>query len=354
VDLSGTEPGDRDRRAEEFLNDIEAGTFGLCEMPLVRAVLGRFDRRDAVLVLAAHHTAVDGWSIHLVLRDLARFYAARRLHRPVDLPPVRQYREYVAWQRANATGPEVTAARAYWREVLRDARVVPTATDKPRADGEFVTAWHRFLLPEKYRTATLELAGETRSSPFMVLLAAYLTYLRELSGETDLVVPTFTPGRHPAWVLDTVGSFYNFLPLRVDIAGCAGFRDVIARARATCLAAYAHEVPFTHIDAEAPELMSVAIGEHTAASLFQVTQSPHMMGGEQIGDLRVTAMRRRAVSASVGSQIPDGVLWGLEPHPAGGIIGSLGYTTNLFGEATIAGMVSDFRRVLDGTVARGR
>ncbi len=354
-DLAGGDREERDLAAETALNDIEAEEFGIEELPHIRMVLGRFDRNDAVLVLVAHHSAVDGWSAQLVMRDLAACYAARRERRAPDLPEVRQLREYVAWQRANADGAAVAAARRFWRENLRGAVMVAVPTDRPRsAAGGFVTGWHRFLLADEVRFAALTLAGQTRSTLFMVLLAAYLTYLRDQTGATDLVVPTFTPGRHPAWVQDTVGSFYNFLPLRTDIAGCASFRDVIARVRMSCLAAYAHEIPFLQLADEAPDLMAPVMECNAACCVLQVVQSPFMMNDEQVGDLRYRAMRRRLLSAPVGSQLPDGLLWSLEMHPTGGIVGKVGFTTNLFAESTVTEMVAEFRRTLRNTVVEPR
>ncbi|HEV2376107.1 MAG TPA: condensation domain-containing protein [Streptosporangiaceae bacterium] len=346
LEVHDLEPGcpvERDRCAEEFVNEVEAGTFGLHEVPLVRALLGRFDRDNSVLVLAAHHTAVDGWSVHVVVRDLAECYAARREHRAPHLPPVRQYREYVTWQRANGAP---AAARAFWRDTLRGQQVVTIPTDMPRRDHEpFETGWHRFMIGDPLRSAALTLAEATHSSPFMVLFAAYLVSLRESSGRSDLVVPTFTPGRTPAWVHDTVGSFYNLLPLRADIGGSGDFAAVVARTRAACLATYPHEVPFMQLAEEAPELMRPAMEPDAALCVFQVTQSPHVVRGAEAGGLRYTAIRKRELSQPAGSQIPDGVLFGLELHPQG-LVGSIGYTTNLFTERTIAAMASHYTRVL--------
>ncbi|MCN0176875.1 condensation domain-containing protein [Salinispora arenicola] len=345
-DLPDRGPADRERIAEDFLNDVESGRFGMDETPLLRAVLGRFDNDDAVLALVAHHTAADGWSMQVIMRDLASYYAARRQGRPADLPPARQYREYVAWQQANADSETAVAARRYWQERLRDAQVWPVRTDLTRADGPFVTSWYRFLLEDELRAATVALAAETRSTPFMVLMAAYLTHLRERTGETDLVVPTFMPGRNPSWTLQIVGSFYNFIPLRTDTSNCTDFRDLIGRVRTTCLDAYRHELPFADIIAQAPDVMNAAIGPDAAACVLQVTQSPYVLREEQVGDLRYTALRRRLVSAPVGSQIPDGALLGLELDPDGGIVGSIGFTTNLFVESTIVGMAADFQQTL--------
>jgi len=343
-DLEAPSPEARDLCAEQFLNVLEAATIGLHEVPLLRAVLGRFDASDAVLVLSAHHTAVDGWSVHLVVRDLAEFYAARRERRAPALAPARQYREYVAWQRGAAV--PAAGARGYWRETLRDRRIVTIPTDKPRRAGEpFFTAWYRFLISDPVRSAALALAEAERSSLFMVLLAAYLVDLREATGTSDLVVPTFTPGRSPGWVQDTVGSFYNLLPLRIDIGGCAGLREVVARTRQACLAAYPHEIPFMQVAEEAPDLMEPVMEPGAALCVFQVTQSPHMMRGMAAGGLRYVAIRRRVVSSPVGSQIPDGVLLGLELHPSA-LIGSIGYTTNLFTERSAAAMAARFTEVL--------
>ncbi|HEX6871531.1 MAG TPA: condensation domain-containing protein, partial [Micromonosporaceae bacterium] len=165
-DLASSGPGHRDGRAEEFLNELGATTVDAGEVPQLRAVLGRFDQRDAVLVLAAHHTAVDGWSIQVLMRDLASLYSARRRGFQADLPPARQYQEYVAWQRANAADPAVVAAKEYWRGRLDGARVLPVRTDRPRRpdDPGSVTSWYRFLIPDELRTATTELASQLRSS----------------------------------------------------------------------------------------------------------------------------------------------------------------------------------------------
>ncbi|MBB5870068.1 hypothetical protein F4553_003447 [Allocatelliglobosispora scoriae] len=338
--------GDREVAEEDFLNAIEAEGFSIHEMPLLQAVLGRFDEESAVLALIAHHTAVDGWSIHRIIRDVAAYYVARRKGTEPVLPEVHQYREYVEWQQGTAESPALQASRDYWRDNLRGAQVTPIRSDLTRSEEPFVTGWHRFLIEDEYLGSVNAVAVETRSSPFMVLLAVYLMYLNETTGRTDLVVPTFMPGRQPSWVEETVGSFYNFVPLRVDVAGASGLTEVISRVRKTCLSAYAHEIPFGQLLEEAPDVMTDALGANAAACAFQVTQSPFMMHDQPAADLRFTAIRRRVVSAPMGSQIPDGLLWGLEVHPDGGIVGSIGYTTNLFVEESVAAMADDFRGTL--------
>ncbi|MFJ7219483.1 condensation domain-containing protein [Amycolatopsis sp. NPDC098790] len=340
-------PGGRDAAAERFVNRIEAGEFDAESVPQLRVVLGRFAAEDAVLSFIAHHNAVDGWSAQIVLRDLAELYAARRDGRPANLPVMRQYREFAGWQRDELASPSAARARDYWRDQLRGAAAMPLPVDRPRLPGaEFRTGWYRFLLDDGIKRAVAALAKETRTSQFMVLYAAFLLHLRDRTGETDVVLPTFSPGRGTAGFQDTIGLFYNYLPLRTNLAGARDLVDLLPRVRRTCLEGYRHELPFSEVLGQAPELMRRVTTLDGAGLAFQVIQSPYMMADTEVGGLRFTAIRRRLLSARVGSQIPDGVLWTLEPQHDGGIVGKIGYTDNMFGEAGIEAMVGEFHESL--------
>lgn len=352
IDLPGVDTELRDLRTEELLNEIAAGTISVREIPLLRATLGRFDDRDAVLVLVAHHTAADAWSMQLIMRDLAACYAARAAGSEPDLPQVTQYREYAAWQRENLTPTATAKARGYWRERLKDARALALPTDRLRSqEPDFSTAWYRFTYGRELRSLLSRAAVETRSTPFIVLLAAFNIFASRTIGSTDIVVPTFTPGRDQARFQDSVGSFFNCLPLRTELSGCATFRDLVARTRATCLEAYAHEIPLTHVLGEAPELMALTGVDGLASCVFQVIQTPHMARRERVGDLEFSAVRRRLLSQTIGSDIPDGTLLCLELDTTGDLIGELGYSSNLYDKSTAMRIVADLREVLRESLA---
>jgi hypothetical protein len=349
-ELSVPVQADRDRATEEFLNEVEATVSVTGEPPRVRAVLGRFDSTDSVLVLVAHHSLVDGLSVHVLMRDLTAIYAARRAGRPHGLPAIRQYRDYVAWQYEQLGTPAAEAARGFWREYLRGARMLPLPTDRPRRPGAYTTGWHRFMMAEEFRTATIKAAREYRSSPFMVLMAAFMVVLRNRTGWTDLVVPTLTGGRQPSWTQDVIGTFYNFMPLRADISDCTTFGEVVAKVRASCLAAYPHEVPFPVLAQEAPELMETVMDPGAAAIAFQIIQHGVELGGQPDDELTYTAIRRRVVSTPVGSQIPDGILAELDLHPDGGMFGKVAFTRHMYDDSTVTAIMADLKQVLTETI----
>ncbi|GAA0948314.1 condensation domain-containing protein [Nonomuraea longicatena] len=350
-DLSGTAREARARRAEELEIEIEGGAFGIEPLPLLRAFLGRFDQEDSVLVLVAHHAAVDGWSMQVLAGDLAAAYARRRGHAVAERPAPAQYAEFATWQREAAAESVPAAARAYWRERLSGGRMATMTTDHPRsADLPKNTAVIRYAVDADLSAALAAAAKDSRSSPFMVLLAAYNVLLARRTGARDIVVPTIGANRKQSRFQDTVGNFTNFIPLRTDVTGCATFREVIDRTRATCIEAYSREIPFLAVLGEAPELMARAGEDDQALVAFQVLQLPFLIEGERVGDLELTNIPRR-LSQQAATEIPDGALWQLDVAPTGEINVYLGFNTHKFNEITMRTLADDLNQVLkDGAL----
>jgi condensation enzyme len=351
LDLTDCAPADRHTRVEDLLDEIENEQLSIREMPLLRAVFGRFDDRDGILVLIAHHAAADGWSMQLLMRDLATLYARETGHDvepPADAP---QYRDYVAWEQANEGSAADVRSRAFWREQYADARVLPLHTDWPRSAGlPKGTSWHRFLIGGEVASAALGLTRELRATPFMTFLAVFQLMMQERTGETDVVLPMFTPGRSQTRFHSTVGTFHNFVPIRTDLAGAKTFRELAARTRSACLAAYSNEISFIDLLGELPELMAKVMSDDHLMIAFQVLGSDRAPEYEEAGDLRYAEVRRRLQSQDEGIDVPDGALWTLDVLPSGEIACSLGYNNNRWAEATMTGLVDDFLRILDRVV----
>jgi condensation enzyme len=347
VDLSDVAPADRDRRSEELVIELEGGLYGIEPLPLLRAVLARFDEQDSVLVLIMHHAVVDGWSTQVIARDLAAAYARRRGHDVVEHTDPAQYREFAVWQRESGVAEK---SLAYWREKLDGAHMATVTMDFPRsANLPKNTSVVRYALDEDVAAAVRTVARSNRSTPFIVLLAAYYVLLARRTGATDLVVPTIGANRKQARFNDAVGNFTNFLPLRTDLAGAATFQELIERARATFLEGYAKEIPFLELLGTAPALMARAVEDDQAMIAFQVLQLPFTMDGEVVGDLELHTVPRR-LSQERATEIPDGALWQLDVSPSGGIGVYLGYNTHKFTEATVLAMAEEYTQVLKETV----
>jgi hypothetical protein len=341
-DLGAVPERERAERAVALTQEIETETISGLEPPFLRAVLARFDDRDAVLVLMAHHLAVDGISMGLVIRDLANRYRARTGHRTPDLPATRQYTEYSRWQHDGAGSD---AAREYWRRQLDGARFTAIPTDFLRSAAlPESTARHRFLIPQDVVSAIDRMTRTGRATRFMAIAAMYQLLVHRLTGATDVVMAIFTPGRGGGLFDETVGSLYNFLPLRTDLSGCTTYGEVLKRTRRTCLEAFAHDIPTIQIFAEAPELMDPAMADDaTAVVLESVPDANRTI--EAPGGPTFTRITRMLNAQTLTSAVPDGALWDVNKDPSGDAIGAVTYKRNLFRAETIASMADDFGRI---------
>jgi hypothetical protein len=349
VELGAVDGDDREYRAHEFLNEIDDGAR--CDpgqLPLIRATLGRFDGSDAVLVLITHHAVSDGWSMHLIMRDVAVCYARRRGLPAPELPEVRQYGEFANWQH-RARDESASVARDYWRAKLAGGRFLTIPTDRPRElDVPPAYAVYRFLIDHDLVADTVSLARSMNSSPFMVLYACFTLFLHRRSGANDIVAPIFTSGRTQPEFEQMVGPFFNLLPIRIDLSRCTTFADLVHQTRTTLLEAYTHELPFSEIAAQAdPELMHESlVSVDGAATGFEIFQYPRDLEAKVIGDVRYVGLRRRLISSSDTSEILDGNLWDFDLDPAGDMVGAVKFNSHHFDQSSIVAMVDEFRELL--------
>jgi condensation enzyme len=344
------DPGPRDQRAEELLTRARQGALSPRELPLLRAELARFDDRDAVLLLVFHHSASDGWSAQLVLRDLAAYYAARTAGRPAELPPAPPYGEFAAWQQDRTAGPQAAAELAYWRGKLHGARVfaLPADRDIPDAHTRHYSA-RSLTIPAPVTSAAAALARTARGTTFMVLLAAVNVLAHDITGTTDPVIDTLTTGRGNPRYHNTVGPFLNFLALRTDISDATTFRDILTRTRTTCLEAYAHEIPIEHVKRELPGLMAPTKEPRNCDTIFGFFQAQFDGDAQRIADGAHEVIERGLEGDS--ADLPRGAAWTMNVVPSGELTGWVQYNLDEFDERTVAGWTEAFSRILTRAVA---
>ena len=115
-----------------YLQADASRPFDLVEGPPIRARLLKLSDASHALVFTAHHIICDGWSINVIITELAEIYANLRERRQPDLGPVLLFSKYARAQSVRA--PQEQAANAsYWAEQFaKPARPIDLPTDRPR------------------------------------------------------------------------------------------------------------------------------------------------------------------------------------------------------------------------------
>jgi condensation enzyme len=341
----------RDLVVQELFLEAEAGSISAQQVPLMKVLLCKFDDRDSVLLLTVHHSVSDGWSVRVIFRDLGAFYTARRTGIPAVLPQMRQYREYAAWQHANATSTADDGAPAYWQHKLDGAREFTMPNDHGHPDSySRPYSQHVHDIEPQVMTAASALALATRSTVFTVELAAFYVLACTITGHTDLAIRAFTAGRNELEFQNTMGLFLNCVPFRTDIADCTSFRDIVIATRETFVDAMAYELPVNWIEQTFPGF--VKSRENLRTSQFIIANQE----GEPGEDLTfgIAEGARWAINQMLqGSEvhdIPSGTVWNLSAGPSGELSGGILFNLDEFDESTVAGWAAGLRRILAGAV----
>ncbi|MDQ2772454.1 MAG: amino acid adenylation domain-containing protein, partial [Bacteroidota bacterium] len=227
------------------------------DYPIRARLWGGTDGQEHLLALVVHHIACDGWSLGVLVRELALAYEAALTGSVPAWPalPV-QYADYALWQRRCLTDEALAPGLAYWREQLAGLTPLPLPTDFERPVLPSQQGGSLFRpLPQSLLTAVERVAQREGATLFMGLLAGFQALLARYAGQADICVGTPVAGRTQAAEEHLVGLLVNTLALRGNVDGAESFAQLVQQAKRTTLAAYAQQhVPFERVvEAVAPQ-----------------------------------------------------------------------------------------------------
>ncbi|KAK1914158.1 hypothetical protein P3342_007404 [Pyrenophora teres f. teres] len=255
---------------------------------------------DHVLSTVMHHIISDGWSVDVLMRELAAFYSASmRGQDPLSQvqPLSVQYRDFSVWQREQAQADEHQKQLSYWVEQLQSSRPAELLCDKPRPaalSGEAGVQSIEIAGPLYAKLQSFcQLHGVTQ---FVVLLAAFRATHFRLTGQEDATIGTPNANRDRWEVKDM------------------SFEELVQQVHEVAVASHANaDVPFENIVSKLKNDRDLS--RHP---LVQLVFAVHAQ--RDLGQLKLEA---------------DG-LWG-----------SVMFSTDLYAPETIDNMLSVFRRVLE-------
>ncbi|MBL0696563.1 non-ribosomal peptide synthase/polyketide synthase, partial [Comamonas sp. JC664] len=343
-DLTSLPESAREAQARTLANEEAHRPFDLERGPLFRARMLRLAPEHHVLLVTMHHIISDGWSIGVLVREVAAFYEARLRGGAPKLPelPV-QYADFARWQHDWMQGPVLEAELDYWREQLAGA---PTAlelpTDRPRpavqANRGSGLPVH---LPLSVAQGVQALARRTGTTPFMVMLAAWQLLLSRYSGQEEVSVGSPVAGRNRSELEDLIGFFVNTVILRARLSPQLTVAELLTQVKQATLGATEHQdVPFEKL----VEVLKPP-RDTSRSPLFQVTftlqNTPPVrmeLPGLSLSVLDVEIETSKFDMSLVLGEGPDGVS------------GVLNYDTDLFDRATVARMMEHYRVLMEAFV----
>ncbi len=346
-DLSALTPEQADLEAKSFRDAESRQAFNLAEGPLLRVKLLRLSSDEHLLLLTMHHIIADGWSMGILVREVAALYEAHSRGVSAQLAelPI-QYADYAVWQREYLSGEALEQQLNYWTRQLAGApAVLELPSDRPRtAVQSFRGASFSFSCSLELSHALQVLSRRQGVTIYMTLLAAFAVLLHRYTGETEIVIGTPIANRNRVEVEGLIGFFVNTLALRAGVAGDPQFGELVGRVREVMLGAYAHQdVPFERVVEEIkPER------DLSRSPIFQVMFAWENAPAEEL-ELRGVRISYEGVRAETAKYDLGMSMW---ERTSGGVIdGVIDYVTDMYDEERIKRMGEHFITLLENIVA---
>ena len=262
-DLTSVPDDEVHDRTCELLDEAANRVFDLGAGPPLRLLLVRERPSTHVLYAVVHHIAFDGESQQIFTRDLSHLYVAARSGDAGPAPLESSYAEYTVAERSD---PFRAKAVEYWTDALRTAEPAELPVDYPPSVGGATMGTHSIAIPSQTFDALRKMAGEQRSTLFMVALAGLEVTLSRFTGAADVIVGTPVGTRDQADLDDVIGLFFNPVLIPGRVAPHLRTEAFLESVRDTTLDAFQYaNAPYNDVVAA----LNPSRGDDGSAPLFQ-------------------------------------------------------------------------------------
>ena len=235
---------DDNASAKTWLEQAALMPFELVGGQLFRFNLLKLGADESILAIDLHHIIADGWSMANFFSELSDGY--NLLVNGGSLPDqgaVLQYSDYSHWQRERFQGEYLQSQLAFWLDYLKgNPQRLNLPVDRPYVkdlpcDGAGVAA----PLDNTLFVRANDVCKQRRLTPFMFYLAVFNLMLREMTGQSDLVVGIPVANRKIKGLDKAMGLFSNAIVLRNDLSANPHFSDFAEQVKRNALEAFAHD-----------------------------------------------------------------------------------------------------------------
>ncbi|WP_278286427.1 MULTISPECIES: non-ribosomal peptide synthetase [Clostridium] len=212
--------------------------FELDKVPLLRAGIIKLEEKRHVMFFDMHHIVSDGVSMSILTREFSDLYTGK------DLGELKvQYKDYSAWQLKKRESEDFKKQEEYWLgEFSGEIPVLNLPTDYKRPKvKEFNGRSINFVLDKETTERLREIAKETGSTMYMMLMANINILLSKYSGQEDIIIGSPIAGRNHVDLENVIGMFVNTLAIRSSVNSEASFKQYLKTVKSKALKAFENQ-----------------------------------------------------------------------------------------------------------------
>ena len=342
INFSYLNQAQRQSQLDRWFKQESLKTFDLSQAPLFRFQILKLTEKHHLLVFTAHHIIIDGWSMGVILQEMATLYSAECQNFDTRLKSSMQFREYIKWQEQQISTREMQVHESYWLEKFQaENLILDLPTDRPRpANKTYKGSRQTLQLDTNLFSDIKQFSKDNNCTLLMTLLSVYTTLLYRLTGQEDIVVGVPAAGRFKGSE-GLVGYCSHLLPIKSYIDGDLNFSQHLQTTKTELLNAYEHQdYPFARLIEQLKKSQNFSLPSLVTAvfNLNRPLTIPKMFGVE-------TSLLPQPLSF-VDHDICLNV-----SEIDGELVFDFDYNTDLFNDSTIHRFLELFQTLLRETIA---
>lgn len=342
TDLSSAAPAEAERRYADLVAADARTAFDLVAGPCIRGQLVKFSAERHVFLMTAHHILCDGWSLNVIVDELAEIYGAACRGVPSQLPAASSFGAYALSQARRDSADFAKTERFWLDQFAQQPPLLELPTDRPRPGVKsFAGASLCRRIDAKLYQAVKKAGARQGSTLFVTLLAACQTLMGRLADQSEVVVGVPTAGQSLLEDQTLVGHCVNFLPIRGAWKRETRVGEFLSATAKRVLDAYEHQ-------------------NYTFGTLVRKLALPRVAGRLPLTEIQFNLERladRIALPQLTIDVVPNAKafvnfdLFLNVIESAEGLRIDCDYNTDLFDESTIAHWLDCYQALLEAIVA---
>lgn len=209
-------------KEQNIINREVKYCFDLEKDNLIRFRLIKQKNSQFTLVITMHHIISDAWSINILMKEIFEFYNSQIKKKKIILPEIKfQYKDYAAWEREKKQTKDMKFHEAFWQDKLQgDLPILDLPIDRIRpAELRYNGFTEKFVFDREMREKINKFAAQHKTTVFNFLFTALNIFFYKITGQTDIIIGTFSANRDIPESENVIGAFMNNLPIRSDLSG---------------------------------------------------------------------------------------------------------------------------------------
>lgn len=227
-------------------------SFDLQQDKLIRCYALQLETQRYQLLIIAAHIITDGWSLGVLVHEIAAIYSTQQRDIAISLPPVIPYRDFVHWEVERVTDPKIQAklekSQQYWQTQFANfLPVLELPSDRPRPALQSYQGrrLQRVLSNQLYQQLK-SFSRQQGVSIFATLLTSFNTLLARLTQQHEFLLGMPIAGHSLMGAMHLIGQCTAMLPMPIRLTQNTTFSELLTATKRQVLDMQAHQDAIFH------------------------------------------------------------------------------------------------------------